>query len=294
MSDRFELRRGGPGYPPLLEQVQRPPRTLYGMGDPAALVPGLAIIGARQATPYGLTCARLFAAWASGAGVTVVSGAAIGCDLAAQTAALDAGGHSVAVLGCGADVDYPRRAAATLDRLRNGGGAVISELDWGTAPRPGQFPARNRIIAGLAVSVLVVEAALPSGTFSTADAALDCGRDVLAVPGSILYSGSAGSNRLIRQGADPITCVEDLRDALAQAGLLEESGGPARGGRTPLIEESDDLLLRALSAHPMYPDAAAEALGLRPDEVLIRLGLLEGLGLVARHYDGRYGPCAPC
>jgi len=291
MSAAWELRYGGPRYPVHLMEGQRPPKTLFGFGDAAALVPGLAIIGARQATPYGLTCARMFAEWAAEAGVVVISGAAVGCDLAAQTAALEAGGRTVAVLGCGADIDYPRRAASLLARLRDGAGAVVSELAWGTPPRPGQFPARNRIIAGLASAVLVVEAALPSGTFSTADAALDTGRDVLAVPGSILYAGSAGSNRLIRQGASPLTCREDLDDALAAVGLTAAASGQGAGSMQRTGQEFDEPLLRAILAHPMHPDAAAEALGLRLEHVLTQLGIFEAAGAVARHRDGRYGPC---
>ena len=289
MSGTWELHITAEGYPAHLRDGQRPPKMLFGMGDPATLVPGLAIIGARQATPYGLACARMFATAAADAGVTVISGAAVGCDLAAQSAALDAGGRSVAVLGCGADYDYPRRAATMLSQLRSGRGCVVSELAWATPPRPGQFPARNRIIAGLAAAVLVVEAALPSGTFSTADSALDSGRDVLAVPGSILYSGSAGSNRLIRQGAAPITCVEDLQDAMASAGLTAPRGSAT--ARDAFRDDSDDLLLRAVRAHPMHPDAAADALGLRLQHVLAELARLEAAGMVARHTDGRYGPC---
>lgn len=292
MMPRFVLRPGDAAYPAHLRTCIRPPSALHGIGDPTALVPGLAIIGSRKATPYGLACARLFASQAAEMGVTVISGAAMGCDLAAQTAALDAGGRSVAVLGCGADLDYPRRAADTLARLRNGGGAVVSELDWGVPPLPGHFPARNRIIAGLAAAVLVVEAALPSGTFSTADSALDTGRDVLAVPGSILYPGCAGSNRLIRQGADPITCVEDLQDALAQAGLIGRADDHGYGV-SPLIEPSDDPLLQALRAHPMHADAASEALGVPASELLTALARLENARLIARYADGRYGPCLP-
>jgi DNA processing protein len=234
----------------------------------------------------------MFARRAAECGVTVISGGAIGCDLAAQTAALEAGGRSVAVLGCGADVDYPRRSAATLARLRAGEGAVVSELEWGAPPLPRQFPSRNRIISGLSVAVLVVEAALPSGTFSTADTALDAGRDVLAVPGSILYAGSAGTNRLIRQGATPITCLDDFEDSLACAGLIS-SVTP----REPLGAEpgaaSGDPLLEALRAHPMTPDEAGEAVGLDAASTMGALARLETSRLIARHTDGRYGPCLP-
>jgi DNA processing protein len=294
---RFVLRRGEPHYPAQLELTPRPPRVLYGLGDPAALRPALAIIGSRKATPYGLDCAATFARCAADAGVPVVSGAAMGCDLAAQRATLDAGGTTVAVLGCGADVDYPARARDLLDALRSGRGAVVSEFPWGMPPARGHFPARNRIIAGLAYAVLVVEAALPSGTFSTADHALEAGRDVLAVPGSVFFHGSAGCNRLIRQGAAPVCCVEDLLDSLAGCGLVEPTlrdvatGGP--GGLTPLSPESSDPVLRALLAQPMAPDALATALTMDASAIMRAVAHLETDGRVARYPDGRYGPCAP-
>jgi DNA processing protein len=293
MPERFELTADDPRYPPQLLGSVRPPRVLRGIGDPESLVPGIAIIGSRKATPYGLACARRFARWSAEVGVTVISGAAIGCDLAAQTEALDSGGHSVAVLGCGADVDYPRRAAQALARIRDSGGAVVSELDWGAPPLPRQFPTRNRIIAGLSAAVLVVEAALPSGTFSTADSALDCGRDVLAVPGSILYAGSAGSNRLIRQGAAPVTCIEDLHDALAAAGLIAPAGGRCSSRATAMVPDSDDPLLRAIRAHPMTPDEVAQQLALGPADAMSALARLEEDRSIARYPDGRYGPRMP-
>lgn len=290
--NRFILRRGEPGYPAHLERTPRPPRVLYGFGDPEALRPSLAIIGSRKATPYGLGCAAVFARCAAEAGVVVVSGGAIGCDLSAQRSALEAGGISVAVLGCGADVDYPARSREMLDDLRGGRGAVISEFEWGTPPARGHFPARNRIIAGLAYAVLVVEAALPSGTFTTADHALEAGRDVLAVPGSVFFSGSAGCNRLIRQGAAPICCVEDLVDSLEGANLLDPLEEGTGREASSLAPASSDPVLRALLAQPSSPDALAAALGMDIRELLPRVATLETAGRIARYPDGRYGPCA--
>jgi DNA processing protein len=293
---RFVLRLGDDAYPPQLELTPRPPRVLYGFGNPDALRPGLAIIGSRKATPYGLDCASAFARCAAEAGVSIISGAAIGCDLAAQRATLEVGGTTVAVLGCGADIDYPARAGDTLAVLRAGRGAVISEFDWGMPPARGHFPARNRIIAGLASAVLVVEAALPSGTFSTADHALEAGRDVLAVPGSVFFHGSAGCNRLIRQGAAPICCVEDLLDSLAGAGLIAHAPRAASGGTggvTPLAPESSDPVLRALLAHPTSPGALASALQADAGAIMCAIARLEADGLIARYPDGRYGPCSP-
>jgi DNA processing protein len=288
---RFTLRLGEAGYPEHLATIPRPPRLLRGIGDPTRLIRGLAVIGSRRATPYGLECARRFATLAAEWGVTVISGGAVGCDLSAHRAALAVGAPTVVVLGCGADIDYPRRAADMLRIVRDGAGAVVSELDWGVPPLPGHFPARNRIIAGLAAAVLVVEAALPSGTFSTADHALDSGRDVLAVPGSVFYSGSAGCNRLIRQGAQPVTCAEDLQDSLQDAGLLavERSRDPLVA--TPLVSPTADRLLEALRADPMTPDRLAVTAGLDAQTVFRGLALLEARGLLARYPDGRYGPC---
>ena len=294
---RFILRRGETGYPAHLELTPRPPRVLYGLGDPGALRPALAIIGSRKATPYGSDCASTFARCAAAVGVPVVSGAAMGCDLAAHRATFDANGTTVAVLGCGADVDYPARARDVLETLRSGRGAVVSEFPWGMPPARGHFPARNRIIAGLAYAVLVVEAALPSGTFSTADHALEAGRDVLAVPGSVFFHGSAGCNRLIRQGAAPVSCVEDLLDSLAGCGLIEartvRTQDDGTVGPTPLSPASSDPVLCALLARPMAPDALATALSMDAGELLRAVAALEEDGRVARYPDGRYGPCAP-
>ncbi|MGB4442680.1 MAG: DNA-processing protein DprA [Coriobacteriia bacterium] len=275
--ERFVLHRGSPEYPSQLAEIPDPPKALYGIGDPAALVPGLAIVGARHATPYGIRAARLLAGWAASAGVTVISGAAIGCDREAHTAALEVGGSTVAVLGCGPDVDYPRRSAGILSDMRQRS-AVVSECPFGQEPLRFAFARRNRIIAGLASAVLVVEAGLPSGTFGTADAALDAGREVLAVPGSIFSPESRGSNRLIRQGA---TVVNDVADLASSLGLEGRSG--------PAPDTQRDSVVRALTADPMRPDDLARSLGLDIVQMARTLGALEARGLIARYPDGRYG-----
>jgi len=274
---RFELRIGDSGYPSLLAETPDPPGVLYGVGNPATLQPGLAVVGARKATPYGLRCAREFATWAAEHGVTIISGAAIGCDSEAQRATIECGGSSVSVLGCGPDIDYPVRSKAILAEMRSRF-AVVSELPFGHPPARWAFVRRNRIIAGLARAVLVVEAGLPSGTFSTADAALDGGRDVLAVPGSIFSAESRGSNRLIRQGAQIITDVSELAQALGLEGMeAQASSGPP------------DESLRTLTAEPMRPDDFARRLGLDIVCAARTLGALEARGLVKRYPDGRYG-----
>jgi DNA processing protein len=272
----WRIDRGEDGYPFELEDLPDPPETLYGFGDPALLGGGLAVIGSRRATPYGLSCARRFAGWAASNGIPVVSGAAIGCDLESHRASLAVEGPTVAVLPCGADVDYPRRAAPTLAEIRKRG-VVVSEAPWGSEPKRWSFVRRNRLIAALSLAVLVVEAGLPSGTFTTADHALAIGRDVLAVPGSILAPECRGANRLIRQGAPPITDVAEL---------AQELGFEARRDVPP---HCSDRLLAALVASPMRPDDIAHAFDLDVVQTIRVLGALESERLVTRYPDGRYG-----
>lgn len=274
--DRWCLSRGDDGYPLELEDLPDPPPTLYGYGDPSLLGGGIAVIGSRRATPYGLSCARRFAGWSAAHGIVVVSGAAVGCDLESHRAALAVDGPTVAVLPCGADVDYPRRAASTLADIRRRG-AVVSEAPWGSEPQRWSFVRRNRLIAALSVAVLVVEAGLPSGTFTTADQALDLNRDVFAVPGSILAPECRGSNRLIRQGALPITDVAELAQALGLEAPVEIA--PASAHR----------LLAALTASPMRPDDIARDFDLDIVQTMRTLGSFESRRLVARYPDGRYG-----
>ncbi|MGV8082665.1 MAG: DNA-processing protein DprA [Coriobacteriia bacterium] len=285
MIERFEIELGSAEYPALLAASPSPPAILRGIGDPKVLSgPALAVVGARRATPYGLRAATEFAGWAAGAGWTIVSGAAVGCDQAAHRAAISAGGRTVAVLGCGADTVYPRGADELLSAVSRSG-AVVSELDWGYPPAKWTFRARNRIIASLSDALLVVEAGLPSGTFSTADYALASGRDVLAVPGSIFAPECRGANRLIRQGATPITDVSELAEALGAI------AAPSLPFAEPCAEYADDPVLRALLADPMRPDDVARALCLDIVSVARRIGVLQVAGLVAKYRDGRYGPC---
>jgi len=286
--ERFEIAHGDSGYPGALSETSFAPARLYGIGDPSALVTGFSVVGARKATPYGLQAADLFAGWAARSGYTIVSGGAIGCDQAAHRAALANRGSTVAVLGCGADVVYPRGATQLLDAIARVG-AVVSEHPWGTPPAKWRFRTRNRLIAGLSAALLVVEAGLPSGTFATADYALDAGRDVLVVPGSIFAPECRGANRLLRQGAQPVTDVSELAAALADA-----LGPPPRdsGSQWSLdgVEPTSDVVLAAVRTSPMRPDDIARALSLDIVTVARRIGRLELEGAVIRGTDGRYGP----
>jgi len=288
---RWQVALGDPDYPECLVESVRPPRVLYGMGDASMLRPGLGVIGSRKISPYGRSCARLFAGWAAEQGVTIISGAAVGGDHAAQRAALDAGGATVAVLGGGADVDYPPASGDLLREMRRLA-CVVSEQPWGTRPTRWMFPERNRIIAALSAALLVVEAGKPSGTFSTADHALNIGRSVLVVPGSIFFPGCTGCNYLLRQGASPITEVSDLADELREVGLLAHSDEalPRHRLTVDALSGRERALASALAADPMRPDDAAFVLGMDLVAVARTLTALEQCGAVRRYPDGRYGP----
>jgi len=284
---RFELHLGDDGYPRQLADTPDPPEVLYGLGDPERLVPGLAVIGARKATPYGLQAADLFAGWAARSGYTITSGGAIGCDQAAHRAALAHDGPTIAVLGCGADVVYPSNAGPLLARVASAG-AVVSEQPWGSPPQRWTFRTRNRIIAGLSAALLVLEAGLPSGTFSTADYALAAGRDVFVVPGSIFSPECRGSNRLIHQGATPVSDVSELAEAMTFVLPPPRTSDDALWGLTD-ANPSSDVILSALRAHHWRPDDLARTLELDVVTIARRIGALEAAGLVVRFRDGRYG-----
>ena len=286
---RFELSLGSDAYPAQLAESPDPPARLYVIGSPQSLVAGLAVVGSRKATPYGLSAADHFASWAASAGHTVISGGAIGCDQAAHRAALAAGGRTVAVMAGGADVAYPAGARALLQAIIDGGGAVVSEHPWGTRPARWSFRTRNRIIAGLAEVLLVLEAALPSGTFSTAEYALDAGRTLAAVPGSIFAPECQGSNRLIVTGAHPVTDVQDL--TLLLGGDANLDGRPALADDRTTGDADLDTVLAAARVDPMRPEDLARHLALDLVVVMRRLGALESRGLLARYPTGRYGPC---
>ena len=282
MSERFEVSISDPEYPKALKDLHDAPERLYCIGDRTLLVPGLAVIGSRKATPYGLKCAQIFAGWAASKGIVIISGAAMGCDQAAHRAALEVEGPTIAVLGCGADVDYPKRAAGMLAQIRSVG-LVLAEAPWGSEPQRFRFARRNRLIAALSYAVLVVEASLPSGTFGTAKAAEEISRVLLAVPGSIFAPECRGTNRLLSQSACPVSNVSELAGAIGVFELRNETLAPE-----PFLE---DALARALIADPMRPDDVARALNMDIVDVSRQLGRLERDKRVARYPDGRYGPC---
>ena len=291
--DRWVLKRGCAGYPMAFEDVREPPACIYGIGNPWSLEPGLAVIGARRATPYGRTCAERFARIAAEKGIPIISGGARGCDSAAHKAALAAKGPTVAILGGGCDEIYPPEHKGLFQQIVDSGGAVISEHPWGFPPKRFTFRERNRLIAGLSRAVLIVEAGLPSGTFSTADEALATNRDVLVVPGSITSKSSRGSNRLLYQGATPVVDEETFEDQLFN--LFGTLKVPMTGSEKE--GEEVDELIEAILATPMSQEEiynlAVELYGAARarEEMSRRMAMAEVSGIITRYKDGLWGPC---
>lgn len=282
-----------PAYPQRLTDLLDVPAVLYGAGSQSRLAalleePAVAIVGSRRASAYGLEVARELGRALGAARVTVVSGLALGIDAAAHRGAVDPGCHTVAVLACGAERAYPRTNRALYDRIA-AGGAVLAELPPGTKPRRWTFPARNRIMAGLADLTIVVEAAERSGSLITARFAQDLGRDVGAVPGRVTARMAAGSNRLLYDGAHFIRDAGDVLDILFGAGRGREHASPARGAH--LLEADLDERLRgvldAIEGGTPIGTAGAE-LGLSAAETRAAVGRLELLGLVRRDGLGAY------
>jgi len=269
------LRRGVAAYPPLLERIPDPPASLWLRGDADRSVltdVAVAVVGARACSGYGRSVARTLASGVAEAGAVVVSGLARGIDGEAHRGALAVDGRTVAVLGCGIDRDYPAAHAELARSIVASGGLVVSEYEPGVEPAPWRFPARNRIIAGLAAATVVVEARERSGALITADFALEDGREVLAVPGEITSSLSSGTNGLLRQGATPATCVADV---------LEAIGLEPRAARTgPADGPASAAVLEALGAGAGTADELARATGLDAGALATALTLLELAGRV--------------
>jgi DNA processing protein len=268
---RFLTRRSA-DYPELLAAIHDPPKRLYlrGDGSPRLLsCPAVTIVGTRSCSPYGAQVARRLGRELAAAGAVVVSGLARGIDAEAHRGALEGEGATVAVLGCGIDRDYPRAHSALAQRIA-ASGLLVSEYEPGTEPAPWRFPARNRIIAGLAKVTIIVEARARSGALITADFALEEGREVFAVPGEITSALSRGTNELLRLGAAPLVEPEDVIDALG----LEKVAAP-RGAR---LSEQAGRVRELLADRSASVDELVERSGLAADAVAVALVELELAG----------------
>ncbi len=272
-------------YPPLLRAIHDPPPLLYVRGDPRILLgPHLAVVGSRRASPAGLQIAQNLSGQLATAGLQVCSGLALGIDGAAHRGALFAGGKSVAVMATGIDRVYPRRHRALADQLEHAG-CLVTEFPPGMPPLRQNFPRRNRIISGLSLGVLVIEAALPSGSLITAGTALEQGREVFALPWSMLHDGGKGCLQLIRDGAKMVREVEDILEELGPLYAVQQrssaAGMPAESAR------SQDSWLLTLVGFEAVALNELVRLSARPvAQVLAELSALELAGQVARTAGG--------
>ncbi len=270
-----ELHSEDPGFPELLKSIVDPPSPLYYIGDPALMdTPCLAVVGSRKATPYGKWAAYNIARRTAEHGVTIVSGMASGIDACGHLGALDAGGKTIAVLGCGPDICYPKTNRALMSRISRLG-LIISEYPPGTEPISWQFPARNRIISGLSYGTVVVEADLDSGSLITASKALEQGREVFAVPGNINSIFSKGTNRLIQDGAIPLTDIDDILD------LLEiRHTESKKNDWIPLGADEKRILKHINDYGSLTPDHLCLLAGKQPSEIGALVTILEMKGMV--------------
>jgi DNA processing protein len=305
------LTREDKAYPERLDSIYDPPAVLWIRGDTAVLGrPGIAVVGTRQPTPYGLGMAEMLSRDLANRRLTILSGMARGVDTAAHKGALDAGGKTVAVWGTGIDVVYPKENKKLAERIVASGGTIVSEFPLGTFPAPQNFPLRNRILSGMSVGVLVVEAGEYSGTRITARCAMEQNRDVYAVPGNVTNKNAWGPNTLIKQGAKLTATWEDvwedlpsqirlqLEDEMDAAGGIESKGGGAASlfsddGEKPLPEHERVVLERLRRDESMQLDELIEGLEreLGSAEIFTALFELELRGRVKQLPGKNYVRC---
>jgi len=268
-----------PDYPHLLKDIDYPPPVLYVRGELLSADDwAVAIVGTRHATTYGKEVARQMAAGLAENGITVVSGLALGIDGVAHRTALESGGRTIAVLGCGLDIVYPERHRDLAHQIVQAG-ALVSDYPLGTKPEAGNFPPRNRIISGLSLGTLVVEADIKSGALITLQFALDQGRETFAIPGSIHSRLSAGTNAMIRRGeAKLVTRLEDILEELNLTMVTQQSEVRAMVPETPI----EQTLLSCIAHEPIHLDEIVRKSGLPTATVSSTLCMMELKGMVRR------------
>lgn len=285
------------GYPRLLREIASPPPQLFVLGNVETLaLPQLAIVGSRNATPAGAETAHSFAVHLATCGFCITSGLAEGIDAAAHRGALAAAGRTVAVCGTGLDSVYPRRHEALAREIVAAGGALVSEFAPGTRVFRANFPRRNRLISGLSIGTLVVEASVRSGALITAGHAIEQGREVFAIPGSIHNPVARGCHRLIRNGAKLVETADDIMEELSGmlAGLRQsDEAAPGRKATDSAVNAAEPdaqyaRLLAAMAWDPVDADSLVIRSGLTIGEVSSMLLLLEMQGSVRALSGGRY------
>ncbi len=278
-------------YPPLLKQIPDAPIVLFVHGDPGVLQSvQLGIVGSRNPSAGGKQTAHIFAEQLAQLGITITSGMALGIDYCSHVGALDAGGKTIAVLGNGLDIIYPSRHKALAERIVNNG-ALVSEFPRGTPPLATNFPQRNRIISGLTAGILVVEAAQQSGSLITARYAMEQGREVFAVPGSIHNPLARGCHALVKQGAKLVETVQDIFEELNIFSHTINELPDEFKTATDNIDSLDDeyrLLLDNIAYEPVSVDKLIERTGLTADTVSSMLLILEVRGIVSSSPGGLY------
>ncbi len=270
-------------YPANLKAIYDPPQVLYVKGD---LLPAdslaVSIVGTRAASPYGKMVAEKLGSELAARGVTVVSGMAYGIDTAAHKSALSSGGRTIAVMGNGLDVVYPTRNASLLEQIINSG-AAVSEFPMGMKPLKSNFPRRNRIISGLSLGTLIVEAPKQSGALITAEFALEQGREVFAVPGQIFSETSGGTHDLIKQGAKLVESVEDILDELPSNSpqpLTKDDVETVEKQIEVQLSEAEKSIWEVVGSSPIHIDDISRQAALPPYKVSAALVMLELKGLV--------------
>ncbi|TQV70690.1 DNA-protecting protein DprA [Exilibacterium tricleocarpae] len=270
-------------YPPLLREIHRPPPVLYVKGDVGCLaLPQLAVVGSRSPSPGGVDNAREFARYLAASGFAITSGLALGVDAAAHAGALAAAGTTLAVLGTGIDLVYPRRHRTLAESIIDHGGALVSEFPPGTPPDAANFPRRNRIISGLSLGVLVVEATVKSGSLITARLGLQQNREVFAIPGSIHNPASRGCHALIRDGATLVEQATDIVEHLRGLLAFQQQQVPP-SVTASMVEEPTaqaHTVLRAMGFDPVTVDDLAARTGMSASEVTANLLSLELEGYI--------------
>jgi DNA processing protein len=277
-----------PEYPPLLREIPDPPPYLYLYGTLEPQEACIAVVGSRRSSTYGRLVTERISSQLAERGITVVSGLARGIDTSAHRGALEAGGRTIGVLGCGIDLLYPRENRDLAIRMAKQG-AVVTEFPFGTEPLAENFPRRNRIVSGLAIGVLVVEASESSGSLITARLALDQGREVFAIPGNINSSVSRGTNLLIREGAKLVMGIDDILEELP---LLRPTPGQPPSP-APELSDDEEKVWRTLTGTPLHIDEITVKSSLTVCEVSAILLRLELRSLVTQ-LPGKIFSLLPC
>jgi DNA processing protein len=286
MSSHLAIPHTDPQYPRLLKEIQRPPETLWVRGAPLGDEPAIAIVGTRKPSAYGIEAAKFFSGELSRRGFTIVSGLAFGIDKASHEACLEAGGRTIAVLGSGVDRITPASHEGLAAHILQGGGAIVSEFPPGQDARPETFPQRNRIISGLSLGVVVIEAPETSGALITARYAAEQNREVFVVPGPIFSPNFRGSHALIREGATLVTKPEDVIEALGYgAPTLPFVGDTASGNLKP---EANTILGCLGEEDGLTADELSRRTHLSMQELNVHLTFLEMARYIRRENEKIY------